>query len=164
MPTRADDASVDGLLKVDAVFTQVKRAVNPGLHLLGAFLFAVGTESKRIAADAEAAIAECLGGRDKVLGTPDQPVRIRYAEGAPQDCWRMGKLPHELEEQLPAAQKARFAALRASRENGGRHRAEGAERVSGSAVGLATDYSVLARVVLRRIQAHRQQVAAGVSA
>jgi hypothetical protein len=109
VPTRADDASVDGLLKVDAVFTQVKRTVNPGLHLLGAFLFAVGTESKRIAADAEAAIAECLGGRDKVLGTPEQPVRIRYAEGAAQDCWRMGKLPHELEEQLPAAQKARFA-------------------------------------------------------
>lgn len=161
VPTRADDGSVDGLLKVDTVFARVVRTTNPHLHLLGAFLFGVGGQSRRIASEAEAAIAECLGGWDKVLGDPPhRPIRIRYAEGAAQDVRRLGRLPHELEEQLPVAQKARFAALRERRRTGGRHRAESAERISGSAAPLAADYAALAREVLQRIRAHRDNRAA----
>ncbi|MBV8992570.1 MAG: ParA family protein [Pseudonocardiales bacterium] len=152
IPTRADDASIDGLLKVDSLFAEVRGAgVNPSLHLLGAFLFGVGIQSKRISDDARRAIADCLGGDEHVLAT-----QIRYAEGAAQDCRRLGLLPHELEAKLPEAKRARFAALRARRAGGGRHRVDGDTRISGSAAGLAQDYSRLAQEVVARIRAHRQ--------
>jgi chromosome partitioning protein len=155
IPTRADDASIDGLLKVDALFAAVKSQTNPALHLLGAFLFGVGTQSTRIATTARTAIADCLSGPGDVFA-----AQIRHAEGAAQDCRRMGLLPHELEAQLPEAQRARFAELRARRAPG-KHRPEEVEtRISGSAAGLAQDYSALAREVSERIRQHRQRVAA----
>jgi chromosome partitioning protein len=156
IPTRADDASIDGLLKVDALFAAVKAQTNPHLHLLGAFLFGVGVQSTRIATTARNAIADCLSGPADVF-----QAQIRHAEGAAQDCRRLGLLPHELEAQLPDAQRARFAELRA-RRNPGKHRPETVEtRISGSAAGLAQDYSDLAREVSARIRSHRQRVATG---
>ncbi len=161
IPTRADEASIDGLLRVDALFPGV-RVVNPELHLLGAFLFGVGAQSKRLAQDARTAVEECLGGPEHVL-----QAQIRHAEGAALDARRMGRLPHELEEQLPEAKRQRFAALRARTSSAvataGRHRPEGPElRISGSASGLAADYSALAREVMQRMTAHRASVGAGV--
>lgn len=143
IPTRADDASIDGLLKVDALVAAV-RSVNPNLHLLGAYLFAVSTQARRLAAEARTAVADCLGGAEHILET-----EIRHAEGAARDCRRIGALPHELEQ------------LRAS---GGRHRAEdGTEtRIAASSVGLAADYQALAQEVIGRIRAHRT-AAAGVA-
>ena len=155
IPSRADDASIDGLLKVDALFAAVKSQFNPGLHLLGAFLFGVGVQSTRIATNARKAIADCLSGPHDVLA-----AQIRHAEGAAQDCRRLGLLPHELEAQLPDAQRARFAALRARRDAPGKHRPETVEtRISGSAAGLAQDYSELAQEVSARIAHHRQHTA-----
>lgn len=152
IPTRADDASIDGLLKVDGLFAAVKAQRNPQLHLLGAFLFGVGMQSTRIATDARRAIAECLSGPADVLA-----AQIRHAEGAAADCRRLGLLPHELEARLPEARRARLEALRERREPG-RHRPEVVEaaRISVSAAGLADDYHRLAREVSTRIAAHRQ--------
>lgn len=156
IPTRADEASIDGLLRVDALFPDA-RVVNPGLHLLGAFLFGVGLQSKRLAEDARSAVADCLGSAEHVFC-----AQIRHAEGAAMDCRRLGRLPHELEEKLPEARRAHFAALRRNRQEGGRHRADPELRISESTAGLAADWSVLAAEVIDRIYAHRATLTAEV--
>jgi cellulose biosynthesis protein BcsQ len=139
VPTAPDAASIDGLLRVDTVFGRVRSTANPGLHLLGAFVFDVALNARIVIEDAEADIATCLGGHEHVI-----PVQIRHARGLAGDCRRLGRLPHELEEGTVAGQYAR-----------GRHR-QADQRVSGNAAGLASDYQRLAESVLGRIAAHRQ--------
>lgn len=154
IPTKTDDASLDGIPKLDEAVALVKSQTNPSLHLIGSFIFGVGVKSTQIEARARQAIADCLG-PEYVLD-----ARIRHAEGAASDVRRLGLLPHELEAQLPEAKRARLAALR-ERRTSGVHRPEAVEaRLSGSASGLAEDYEKLSKEVAARIKQYRQSAAA----
>lgn len=152
IPTKTDAASLDGLVRVASLFADITATTNPDLELLGVVLFGVGTSAKRIAKDARDSVARDLGDPDLVFDT-----RIRHAEAAAVAGRDRGLLMHELEEQLPAQRQQMFAALRARRADGGRHRADDDRpRIASSSAGLAADYAALAGEVLDRIAARAQ--------
>jgi cellulose biosynthesis protein BcsQ len=157
IPTRADEASLDGLAKVAELFTSIRSEDNPGLELLGVVLFGVGSQSRRISQRARTAISDDLG--DSTLLFKSE---IRHVEGPAQDCRRLGRLVHEIEADLGAAKAARLAWLRARRGDGaGKHRPDpdAVSQLAASAPGLAGDYQRLAEELVTRI-ADRQQVPA----
>lgn len=146
IPTKSDAASLDGLVRVAELFGSVRASTNPDLRLLGVVLFGVGASAKRIAEAARAAVAQDLGDPALVFDT-----RIRHVEGAAVNTRDLGRLVHEIEAELPEAQKTRLAALRAVRK-GGRHRAgNDGPRLAASAAGLAADYAALAQELTSRI-------------
>ena len=67
VPTRPDEASLDGLVRVARLFETV-RPDNPDLQLLGVVLFGIETRAKRIRSDTRAKI-------DRELGDPGAGVR-----------------------------------------------------------------------------------------
>lgn len=138
IPTRTDDASLDGLERVAERYA-IARARNPSLTLLGVCLFAVGARSKRLADGARHVIEEVLGGSAPVF-----QAQIRHMESAAVDARRQGLLVHELETAAVAARKGRLAALRA------RQRPEN-DLLTRDATGLAGDYAALAYELMARI-------------
>lgn len=155
IPTKADDASLDGLVQVAQLFTSVRDEFNPGLELLGVVLFGIGARSRRIAETARTTITRDLGDAQLVFD-----AEIRHVEGPAQDCRRLGKLVHEVEAQLPEAQKLRFAMLRArgAATGSGKHRPDpesvaAVQALAASAPHLAGDYHRLAEELHGRIAA-----------
>ena len=152
IPTRSDDASLDGLVRVAELFTAVRETANPGIELLGVVLFGVGSRARRIAEVARGAVARDLGDATLVFDT-----EIRHVEGPAQDCRRRGRLVHEIEAELPEARRARFAWLRARRGQGsGKHRPDpesvaATTSLATSAPHLAGDYQRLAEELLGRL-------------
>jgi len=138
IPTRPDDASLDGLERV-AERCAAARQRNPELALLGVCLFGVGSRSRRLADGAREAITEVLGGSAPVFA-----AQVRHSESAAVDARRQGLLVHELETAAAAARKGRLAALRA------RRRPED-DLLTRDASGLAEDYAALAREIMSRI-------------
>lgn len=150
IPTRADDASLDGLVRVAELFAETKDSINPDIALLGVVLFGIGSRSRRIAETARSTIARDLGSQELVLDS-----EVRHVEGPAQDCRRMGLLVHEVEAQLPEAQRQRLAFLRARRGSGsGKHRpdTEAAVSLAASAPHLAGDYQRLAEELMGRLE------------
>ena len=90
IPTRSDEASLDGLVVVAQRFAAA-RAVNPDLTLLGVVLFGVRAGSTRMIARVRTALQETLGDAAPVF-----PTSIRYLESAAVDMRSRGVLPHEL--------------------------------------------------------------------
>ena len=133
MPTRSDAGGLVGMTLVAERFT-LARQINPNISLLGAVLFGTGTRSIAIHNEVRARVAEAFGGRSPMFATT-----IRYAEKPAQDARRLGKLAHELEEQL-ASQPAWWEALR----NG----SAAAPRLSSTAASVSADYRDLAAEVL----------------
>lgn len=113
IPTRSDDASLDGLVRVAELFAAARETTNPGIELLGVVLFGIGSRARRIAEAARSAVARDLGDATLMFDT-----EIRHVEGPAQDCRRLGLLVHEIEAELPDARRARFAWLRARRGQG----------------------------------------------
>lgn len=152
IPTRSDDASLDGLVRVAELFAAARETTNPGIELLGVVLFGIGSRARRIAESARSAVTRDLGDPTLVFDT-----EIRHVEGPAQDCRRLGRLVHEIEAELPDAQRARFAWLRARRGQGsGRHRPDpesvaAAANLAASAPHLAGDYQRLAEELLVRL-------------
>jgi cellulose biosynthesis protein BcsQ len=153
IPTRSDDASLDGLVRVAELFTAARQTTNPGIELLGVVLFGVGSRARRIAEATRSAIARDLGDTTLVFDT-----EIRHVEGPAQDCRRLGRLVHEIEADLPEARRARFAWLRARKGQGsGKHHrlnpasVAPAENLAASAPHLAGDYQRLAEELLVRL-------------
>lgn len=135
IPTRSDEASIDGLQRVAERFERVRGLWNPDLTLLGVVLFAVGTSSRRIQARTRQTLAELLN--DHVVFS----TTIRSVEAAATDCRRRGELVHELE---AAAQEAKpWWQVRREGSAG--------ERLASSAAALADDYERLAEEVVQRI-------------
>lgn len=152
IPTRSDEASLDGLVRVAELFTAVRSSTNPGIELLGVVLFGVGSRARRIAEAARSAVARDLGDPSLVFAT-----EIRHVEGPAQDCRRLGRLVHEIEAELPDAQRARLSWLRARRGKGtGKHRPDpesvaAVVTLAASAPHLAGDYQRLAEELLERL-------------
>jgi chromosome partitioning protein len=92
IPTRSDEASLDGLVVVAQRFAAA-RAVNPRLTLLGVVLFGVRAGSTRLLSRVQSALDDTLGGAAPVLNTS-----IRYLESAAVDMRSRGLLPYELEQ------------------------------------------------------------------
>ncbi len=142
IPTRSDDASLDGLVAVASRFAAA-RTSNPGLTLLGVLLFGVRSNSKRLRATVRDALEDTLDGAAPVFA-----VSIRYLESAAVDMRRHGLLPHELEQGQHRERTHRLARLRTGNKS-----AAGEDLFSRDASGLAGDYEALAREVLSAIAA-----------
>jgi cellulose biosynthesis protein BcsQ len=146
IPTRSDEASLDGLVVVAQRFAAA-RAVNPQLTLLGVVLFGVRAGSTRMQARVRSALQETLGDAAPVF-----PTSIRYLESAAVDMRSRGVLPHELTELHRSDTRKRLSRLR-----------EGTPADAGdtllsrdsSAAGLAGDYAALADEVLAAMKARK---------
>ena len=143
IPTRSDDASIDGLVAVAERFVRA-REVNPDLTLLGVLLFGVGARSTRLVGAVRGALNDVLEGAAPVFESS-----IRYLESAAIDMRRHGLLPHELEESQQSAKAERLARLR-STDGGGPPE----QLLSRNASGLAGDYSHFAQELLTAIAEH----------
>lgn len=138
IPTRADDASLDGLERV-AERCVAARVRNPGLALLGVCLFGVGARAKRLTDEAREVIEQVLGGSAPVF-----KAQVRHLESAAVDARRQGLLVHELEQAAVKAQRGRLAALRARQR-------PSSELLTRDAAGLAGDYAALAYELMARL-------------
>lgn len=138
IPTRSDDASLDGLERVAERCVAARRR-NPGLALLGVCLFGVGARSRRLAEGTREAVGEVLGGSAPVFD-----AQVRHLESAAVDARRQGLLVHELESAAAAARRGRLAALRARQRPSD-------DLLTRDASALAGDYEALAREVMTRI-------------
>lgn len=139
IPTRADDASIDGIARVAERFTAA-RETNPDLQLAGVLLFAVGSRSRRLESSVRRIIEEIVG------EAPIFTARVRHLESAAVDARRKGLLVHELEDAAAADRQARLAALRSGATP------EAALLVR-NAEGLASDYEAVTRELLTRLAA-----------
>lgn len=147
IPTRSDEASLDGLVVVAQRFAAA-RAENPHLTLLGVALFGVRAGSTRLMKRVREALEETLGGAAPVFATS-----IRYLESAAVDMRSRGLLPHELD-QVHRQDKT----LRIDRLRKGTKADSGDSLLSrdSSASGLARDYADLADEVLAAIRRTEQ--------
>jgi cellulose biosynthesis protein BcsQ len=142
IPTRSDDASLDGLVAVAQRFAQARRA-NPDLTLLGVVLFGVRKGSTRLREQVREALEDALDGSAPVF-----EATIRYLESAAVDMRRRGLLPHELEQRHSTEPAKRFARLRAG---GGRALRDADLLLSSNATGLSGDYAELTKELLTAI-------------
>lgn len=147
IPTRADDASLDGLARVAERFAAA-RAINPDLRLAGVLLFAVGSRSRRLESGVRRSIEGIVG-----AAAPIFESRVRHLESAAVDSRRAGLLVHELEGAAVEDRRARLAALRAGRTPDDGLLVRNAE-------GLAGDYEAVTRELLTRLAEIEQEVGA----
>ena len=147
IPTRADDASLDGLSRVAERFI-VAREHNPDLRLAGVLLFAVGARSRRLETSVRRSIADIVGN-----AAPIFEARVRHMESAAVDARRGGLLTHELEGAAAEDRRARLVALRygVATEPG---------LLVRNAEGLASDYEAVTRELLTRLSQIEQEVGA----
>lgn len=139
IPTRSDEASIDGLEVVARRFV-VARETNPHLRLAGVLLFGIGSQSSRLDGEVRRIIQEAL---DDVA--PIFTTRIRYLESAAADQRRTGLMIHELEGAASEAKAKRLAAL-----HSGQPVATG-DVFTRNPHGLADDYEAFAKELLRRL-------------
>lgn len=140
IPTRSDDASLDGLVMVAHRFATA-RANNERLTLLGVLLFGVRSGSTRLRERVRLALEDALEGVAPVFDTT-----IRYLESAAVDMRRHGLLPYELEQRHARERSERLSRLRSGQPAAGRD-----HLLSRDAAGLAGDYVALAKEVLAAI-------------
>lgn len=144
IPTKSDDGSLDGMELVAQRF-RTMRQINPTMQLLGAVLFATGSNATAIHKKVRTSVAELFGGEDK---SPLFQQHIRHAEKVAVDCREMGMLVHELKEfseKQPTYWQARAAGANAPR------------KMSAALDGLAEDYLKLAKELLMVIARSEQQ-------
>lgn len=142
IPTKSDDASLDGLGSIAERFDQV-RQTNPHLALLGVILFGFNPSAKRVIAETRAEVADGFGNEDAAFRTI-----IRHAEAPARDARRRGLLVHEYSDE--AAQAPKFWEMlrnASSTKNAGKHRAE----PYSNSDNLAQDYAQLTREMLERM-------------
>jgi len=147
IPTRADDASLDGLARVAERFAAA-RTINPELRLAGVLLFAVGSRSRRLENGVRRSIEGIVGSAAPIFES-----RVRHLESAAVDSRRAGLLVHELEGAAVEDRRARLAALRAGQTPNDGLLVRNAE-------GLAGDYESVTRELLTRLAEIEQEVGA----
>lgn len=134
IPTKIDDASIDGLESLAHEMAEVVRTVNPILQVLGVVLFDVGAGDRRLRRQARDELQQALAGIAPVLD-----ATIRHSRRAAWDMRRRGEVAMEYEQ----------AALAATPWYAG---GDGAT-YSSAAGGLAEDYQQLANEVLSAVAA-----------
>jgi len=152
VPTRSDEASLDGLNGLADAFVQA-RETNPALELLGVVLFGIGASATVIQREVRAKIAAGLGDVAPVF-----TAQIRYLEAPAVEARNRGMLVHEYERDL-VAKAPRWI----DRKRRGKHHAPPADlavRVAPTAHKLAGDYAELATEFLNAVMSREQQLAA----
>jgi len=150
IPTRSDEASLDGLVAVADRFV-VARTTNPDLTLLGVLLFGVRAGSTRLRQTVRDTLEGNLGGVAPVF-----EASIRYLESAAVDMRRHGLLPHELEQGQKRAKGERLSRLRRGAKAGATE-----DLLSRDASGLVDDYQALAEEVIAAVNAADTRRVAG---
>lgn len=136
IPTKSDAASrIEGVQQVAERFEQIRNTINPDLHLLGVYLFAVGTSATRVRQAARSSLDELLGGVAPVLDSS-----IRFLEAAAFDAREGGQVAHEVEREIAKGPKW-WQKLRNPGESPG-------ETLAASAATLAQDFQALAAELL----------------
>jgi cellulose biosynthesis protein BcsQ len=135
IPTRSDDASLDGVARVAERFQSVAER-NPQLRLAGVVLFALETRSVRLERDVRASLNSMLGGAAPVFET-----RIRHLSSAAADTRSRGLLIHELEKAAKEDRAKRLSALRSKEK-------PTSGLFARDVRGLAEDYENLTREIL----------------
>jgi cellulose biosynthesis protein BcsQ len=138
IPTRSDDASIDGL-EITAQRFVAARETNPDLELLGVALFGTSNRAARMREAVRSTITELLEETAPVFTN-----EIRYLETAAYDARRRGLLVHELEGAQRRAIADRLARLRR-----GDRPADGL--YSRDASNLAADYQHLAEEIVAKL-------------
>jgi cellulose biosynthesis protein BcsQ len=148
VPTRPDEASLDGLVRVARLFESV-RADNAALELLGVVLFGIETRAKRIRADVRAKIGREVGDADLVFD-----AEIRHVLAPALGARGRGLLAHEYEAKVLAAPKfwERLRQRDGTDPQAGEDPEEQVGRLAASAPGLAEDYQAVASELLTRMQ------------
>lgn len=140
IPTAADDASLDGMVRIAEVFQQVARK-NARLELLGVVLTRVASSARAIRRQAHEKITAEFGDATVLFETI-----VRDSHRTAVDCRARGQLVYEYEEAL-IAQRPYWAARRSGLPR---------EPLAESARGLAADYAALTKEILtRRLDATR---------
>ena len=106
IPTRSDEASLQGLTRVARTFTNV-RQFNPGLQLLGVVLFGITASGTAMERDVRAEIERGLGGVAPVFAT-----KIPYLEAPAVAARNRGLLVHEYERDMVRNQPKFWEKLR----------------------------------------------------
>lgn len=132
VPTKIDDASIDGLEGLAVELADIRTSRNPDLQVVGVVMFDVGARDHRLRADARTALEELLGDIAPVLQTT-----IRHSRRAARDLRRLGRTCAEYE----------HTALTSPRWIDD----PTAPVYSSAATGLADDYQQLADEVLAAI-------------
>lgn len=142
IPTRVDDASIDGLAGLADDIADVRQSgANPDLYVLGVVLFAVGAGHRRIERETRRELDELLDGVAAVFHTT-----VRQSERSARDMRRRGEVAAEYERAALAA-----APWYAASEDG-----EVREHFSSAAEGLAGDYQQLTNEILTHVLEHAQ--------
>lgn len=137
IPTRTDDSSRKGLVKVARRYSDARER-GASVELLGVCLFGVTSSATKVRSEARADLERDLGAVAPVLDTV-----IRYAEAAAVEARRRGVPVHELE----------AAGLDGPRwYERLRNPGLSTDVVPGSASSLAADYAHLAEEILRILQ------------
>ncbi|MGB8021356.1 MAG: ParA family protein [Candidatus Nanopelagicales bacterium] len=143
IPTRTDDSSRKGLIKVARRYLDARER-GAAVELLGVCLFGVTSSARKVRAEARADLERDLGQVAPVFQTV-----IRYAEAAAVESRRRGVPVHELE----------AASLDGPRwYERLRNPSLAVDTVPGSAASLAADYAQLAEEVLRTLQDRESQI------
>lgn len=145
IPTKTDDASLDGLGTVTPVIVEQRR-YNPHLELLGVSIMFAPASGSQIVSRARRKLAEIVG-EELVFATT-----VRHAAAVADDCREQGLLAYEYELRAKEDSKKWWEALKEGRK---------AKRYSSAAPSLATDYANLAQEVFTRY-AERQTAMAQV--
>lgn len=152
IPTRMDEASIDGVSRVAERFIAVRER-NPQLRLAGVILFAITSRTTRLERDVRDALNAILGDAAPVFDT-----RVRHLDSAAADARRRGLLVHELEQAGVDDRTDRLKTLKAAKriaDTDERKRfvqaAEDKSLYARNTSGLAGDYADLARELLVRM-------------
>lgn len=145
IPTRADDASIDGVVRVAERFQKVS-ARNPSLRLAGVIIFGTNARGQRVERMVRSKLNDMLGGVAPVFES-----RIRHLDTAGVDARNNGLLVHELEDAVDVARRERLAALREGRT-------PPQELFVSDATGLAEDYQNLTHEILAAVGAIQREL------
>jgi len=137
IPTRSDDASIDGVERVAERFLSV-RDRNPALTLAGVVLFAISARATRLEDRVRTNLEAMLDQAAPVFRS-----RIREQSGAAADARRYGMLVHELEANAPTDAE-RLRQLREGRDMPVKFHAR-------NTTGLAEDFEALTKEILERV-------------
>jgi cellulose biosynthesis protein BcsQ len=146
IPTGADDASLDGMVRVAELFRQVA-ADNPRLELLGVVLTRVASSARAIRRQAREKITNEFGAEDVLF-----EAVIRDSPRTAVDCRSRGQLVYEYEEAV-VAQGSYWRTRRAGLPR---------EPLAEAAPGLAADYAALTKQILTRHLAALRPTSQGV--
>lgn len=145
IPTRTDQGSWDGLLKVGPRVKMARRT-NPKLDYLGVVIFAHSPQATRLMRHTLEKMEE-VGEKVPLFNT-----FIRHSESAAQDCRSRGQLAHEVARDALSRKSERFEAMKARRRRGDNViPLPIPTQLSGMANSVAADYAALSAEICDRI-------------